>query len=141
MIQRVQTIWLALAAGSGFLTTEVPLYSETLAGAVAKQYNITESLLLFANDIIAALLALIAIFLFRNRSTQLKFTGVGIFASVVLIALEVWKISDFKEANGTLKGAYYWGALLPIAMAIFFALAAINIRKDNKLIKSLDRLR
>ena len=141
MIQRVQTIWLALAAGSGFLTTEVPIYSETVANAVTRQFTITESLLLFANDIIAALIALIAIFLFKNRSTQMKFTAFGIFASIVLIALQVWKISDLEEANGPIEGAYYWGALLPIAMAIFFILAAINIRKDNKLIKSLDRLR
>ncbi|MCW3079639.1 DUF4293 family protein [Segetibacter sp.] len=141
MIQRVQTIWLFLAAGSGFLTTEVPIYAETLAGDVAKRYTVTESLLLFANNIIAALLALIAIFLFKNRSTQMKFTGLGIFASVLLIALEVLKISELEEANGVIQGTYYWGALLPIAMTIFFILAAINIRKDNKLVKSLDRLR
>jgi hypothetical protein len=71
----------------------------------------------------------------------MKFTALGIVASIILIALEVWKISEFEEANGAVKGTYYWGALLPIAMAIFFVLAAINIRKDNKLVKSLDRLR
>ncbi|GEO10359.1 DUF4293 domain-containing protein [Segetibacter aerophilus] len=141
MIQRVQTIWLALAAGSGFLTTEVPIYAENFAGVVSREYTVTESLLLFANDIIAAVLAVIAIFLFKNRSTQMKFTGLGIVASIILIALEVWKISEFEEANGAVKGTYYWGALLPIAMTIFFVLAAINIRKDNKLVKSLDRLR
>jgi hypothetical protein len=130
-----------LAAGAGFLTTKVPIYTDKLAGEVVRQYTVTESLLLFANDIIAAVLAVIAIFLFKNRSTQIKFTGFGIIASIILIALEVWKIGEFEAANGSIKGTYYWGALLPIAMAIFFVLAAINIRKDNKLVKSLDRLR
>jgi hypothetical protein len=61
--------------------------------------------------------------------------------SIALIALEVWQIGVFEKSSGILKGTYYWGALLPIAMMIFFILAASNIRKDDKLIKSLDRLR
>ncbi|MGI8635414.1 MAG: DUF4293 domain-containing protein [Segetibacter sp.] len=141
MIQRVQTIWLLLAAIAGFFTTQIPLYAGMTAGEVSKKYVATESLLLFATAIIASLLAVIAIFLYKNRGTQMKFTSLGIFVSIVLIALEVWQIGSFQQTAGILKGTYYWGALLPIAMAIFFVLAAINIRKDNKLVKSLDRLR
>lgn len=141
MIQRVQTIWLLLAAIAGFLTTQVPLYAGTIVGEVVKKYYATENLLLFAVTIIASLFALIAIFLFKNRKNQMKFTGFGILMSVILIALEVWQIGSFEQSNGILKGSYYWGALLPIAMTIFFILAASNIRKDNKLVKSLDRLR
>lgn len=141
MIQRVQTIWLLFAAIAGFLTTQVPLYAGTLVGEAVKKYYATENLLLFAVAIIAALFALIAVFTFRNRKTQMKFTGLGIVASIALIALEVWQIGVFEKSSDILKGAYYWGALLPIAMMIFFILAASNIRKDEKLIKSLDRLR
>jgi hypothetical protein len=141
MIQRVQTIWLLLAAIAGFLTTRVPLYAGTLAGEVVKKYSATESLLLFAVTVITALFALIAVFLFKNRRTQMRFTALGLLMSVVLIALEVWQIGEFEKSNAVLKGTYYWGALLPIAMVIFFILAAINIRRDEKLVKSLDRLR
>ena len=141
MIQRVQTIWLLLAAVAGFFTTQIPLYAGVMAGDVSKKYFATESLLLFATAIIASLLAVIAIFLFKNRGTQIKFTSLGIVVSIILIALEVWQISSFQQTAGILKGTYYWGALLPIAMTIFFILAAINIRKDNKLIKSLERFR
>lgn len=141
MIQRVQTIWLLLAAIAGFLITQIPLYTGTVAGEVTKNYTATESLLLFAVAIIGALLAVIAIFLYKNRSTQMKFTALGIFVSIAFIALEVSKITEFEQSNGIVKGTYYWGSLLPIAMVIFFILAAINIRKDNKLVKSLDRLR
>jgi hypothetical protein len=141
MIQRVQTIWLLLAAVAGFLTTQVPLYAGTTAAEINKKYIATDSLLLFAVAIIASLLAVIAIFLYKNRATQMKFTALGIVVSVALIALEVWQVGSFERLSGISKGTYYWGALLPIAMAIFFLLAAINIRKDNKLIKSLDRFR
>jgi len=141
MIQRVQTIWLLLAAIAGFLLTRVPLYAGTLAGETIKNHDASESLLLLGVAIIAALTAVIAIFLFKNRSAQLKLTVVGILAAVAFIALEVTQAEKFGENAGILKLSYLWGALLPVAMIVFFILAAINIRKDNKLVKSLERLR
>jgi peptidoglycan/LPS O-acetylase OafA/YrhL len=141
MIQRVQTIWLLLAAIAGFLITQIPLYLGTFAGDVIKKYTATESLLLFAVAIIGALLALVAIFLYKNRSNQIRLAILGIVVSIALIVLEVSQIDLFQQTPGILKATYYWGALLPVAMVIFFILAAINIRKDNKLVKSLDRLR
>ena len=141
MIQRVQTIWLLLAAIAGFLITQVPLYEGTLAGQAVKKYFATESLLLFAVAIIAALSSLIAVFLFKNRSAQIKLVIFGILASVAFIALEISQAENFRKSGGILKLSYVWGALLPVAMIFFFILAAINIRKDSKLVKSLDRLR
>ncbi len=141
MIQRVQTIWLLLAAIAGFLTTRVPLYEGILAGQAIKKYFATENLLLFAVAIITALSAVIAVFLFKNRSAQIKLTIFGILACVAFIALEVWQAENFNKSGGILKLSYSWGALLPVAMILFFILAAINIRKDTKLVKSLDRLR
>jgi FtsH-binding integral membrane protein len=141
MIQRKQTIWLLLAAITGFLITRVPLYAGTLAGETVRRFTATESLLLFAVAIVAALIGLIAVFLFKNRPLQMKLTVLGTIVSIGFIALEVWKIGEFEQSNALLKGSYYWGALLPIAMAVFLILAAIHIRKDEKLVKSLDRLR
>jgi len=141
MIQRKQTIWLLLAAIAGFLITRVPLYAGTLVGEVVKTYTATENLLLFAVTIIAALLALVAVFLFKNRKLQMKLAVTGVIVSVALIALEVWQVAEFGRTNSILRGTYSWGALLPIAMTIFFILGAVNIRKDEKLVKSLDRLR
>jgi len=141
MIQRVQTIWLLLAAIAGFIVTQVPLYEGTLAGQALKKYFATQNFLLFAVAIIAALSALIAVFLFKNRSAQIKLTIFGILTSVAFIALEIWQAQNFEKTSGILKLSYLWGALLPIAMIFFFILAAINIRKDNKLVKSLERLR
>lgn len=141
MIQRVQTIWLLLAAIAGFLITAVPLYQGTLAGQAVKRFFADQNLLLFAVAIIAALSALTAVFLFKNRSVQMKLVIFGILVSVAFIALEVWQAENFGKSGGILKLSYLWGALLPVAMILFFILAAINIRKDNKLVKSLDRLR
>jgi FtsH-binding integral membrane protein len=141
MIQRIQTVWLVLAAICGFLLTRIPLFTARLANQIIKNLLATESLLLFAVSIGTALLAVACIFLFRNRNLQFKLTVVGVILSIALIALEVWKVEEFKKATAVLKGSYYWGALLPMLMMIFFWLAAKGIYKDEKLVKSLNRLR
>lgn len=141
MIQRIQTIWLLLAAIGGFLLTRAPLFAGAFAGEVVKKHYAPESLLLLTVAIIAALSALVAVFLFKNRSAQTKLTIAGILASVAFIALEVARAEDFGKSSGVLKMTYMWGALLPIAMIVFFILAAVNIRKDERLVKSLNRLR
>jgi hypothetical protein len=141
MIQRVQTIWLLLAAIAGLIVTQVPLFEGTIAGTPLRKYYASETYLLFAIAIIAALSAFVAIFLFKNRSIQIKLTIFGILASVAFIGAEVWRAQQLSKTVGVLKLVYLWGSLLPIAMIFFFILAAINIRKDTRLVKSLDRLR
>ncbi len=141
MIQRIQSVWLLLAAVCGIALTGVPLFIGTLANNMVKQVLATESLLLFAVSICLAALALACIFLFKKRTLQFKLSIAGLVASILLIALEVWHIEKFKTANALVKGSYYWGGLFPIAMAIFFMLASRGIYKDERLVKSLDRLR
>ena len=141
MIQRKQTLWLLIAAIAAFFLTRLPLYKGVMPGDVVKYFTATENLLLFATTAIAGLLGFAAIFLFKNRKLQLKLAVFGLLASIGLIALEVWQIDAFKANDITMTGTYYWGALLPIAMTMFFFLAISGIKKDEKLIKSLERFR
>ena len=119
-----------------------------LTNALMSQLNVltfdcpfTESLLLFATSIGIACLALACIFLFRNRPLQFKLSVMGVVASIGLTILEVWYVEKLKNAPALTRGSYYWGGLLPLAMIIFFILAARGIYKDERLVKSLDRLR
>jgi hypothetical protein len=141
MIQRIQTIWLALAAACGFMMARAPLFNATLADNTMREYLATESLLAFALIIGVAILSVIAIFLFKNRTTQFKLAVTGILLSAIIVGLQVWAVENFKKTIPLVKGTYQWGGLLPIAMFIFLWLAARAIRKDEKLVKSLDRLR
>lgn len=141
MIQRVQTIWLLLAAVCGFALTQVSLFTGRLPNEIIRRVLATESLLLFALIIGAACLALACIFLFKNRPLQFKLSVTGVVLSIIITGLEVWYIEGFKRANTLVKGTYYWGGLLPIAMVILFILATRGIYKDEKVIKSLNRLR
>lgn len=141
MLQRVQTIWLFLAAVCGFALTQVPLFTGRLANEVVKKVIATESLLLFALSIGTALLAVACLFLFKNRPLQFKLSILGIILSAIIVGLEVWHIENFRRTTTLVRGSYYWGGLLPIAMVILFILAARGIYKDEKMIKSLNRLR
>lgn len=141
MIQRIQTLWFFLAAAAGFAMTKVPLFSTTLANNTYRELLATESLLLFAVVMALALMALACVFLFKNRSLQFKLAVLGVIGSIAVVALEVYKIEEFKTSNAITSGTYEWGGLLPLLMVIFFFLAAKGVYKDEKLVKSLDRLR
>lgn len=141
MIQRIQTVWLALAAICGFAMARVPLFTATLADKTSRTFLATESLLTFALVIGIACLSLVLIFLYKNRPTQYKLAITGGLLSAAVIALQVYSVENFKKSINIVQGTYQWGGLLPIAMMIFLFMAARHIRKDEKLVKSLDRLR
>ena len=86
-------------------------------------------------SVIAGALALATIFLFRNRKLQLRLIYLGIFLSVVLLTLYFLEMGNFYTGNIALWAVFYF------AILVSFILAAQGVRKDQKLIRSLDRLR
>jgi hypothetical protein len=141
MIQRIQSLWLLLAGISGLLTYKLPIWIGTLQDGGVKNFVGTENLLFFAATIATCLLGFITIFLFKNRKTQKSLASVGLLLSILLIALEIWTVSDYKSASNFKESSWQFGAIMPILMMIFFFMAIQGIRRDEKLIKSLDRLR
>ena len=136
MIQRIQSIWLLLAATCAFLSIKLPYYSGTNAKGVGSyELNATENLFLLIATIITGLLALLIIFLFKKRQLQLRLCVLGILLEAVLIFLY------YREVNTFTQGTYSLWAILHSLIVIFFFLSARNINKDEKLIKDSDRLR
>jgi peptidoglycan/LPS O-acetylase OafA/YrhL len=138
MIQRLQTLWLLLAAGFAFLSFKLPFYSgQKLVKNVSQQavVNATSdfSLMFIAGAVI--LLSIITIFLFKNRKRQLTLTIINIIVSLILLVAYYLQIAKFTQGTVAL-----W-CLFPCFIPIFLILAANGIWKDEKLIKSLDRLR
>ena len=141
MLQRIQTVWLLLVAACAFGTYSLPIYIGKLADGSAKKFLIPDSFLLFPLVFGLGAVALVCIFLFKNRKLQFRLCIIGILLSILVIVLEYYKTTGFKEANAFQSGSYQPGALIPFAIVIFFYLAAKGINKDEKLVKSLDRLR
>lgn len=80
---------------------------------------------------------LINIFNFKVRKKQLWITIALLFASLLNIFLYWWQsgVPPFESGN------YSLGAVLSLAIPVLLFLAARGIRKDEKLVKSADRLR
>ncbi|RZL32496.1 MAG: DUF4293 family protein [Pedobacter sp.] len=152
MIQRVQSIWLFLAALTISFLLFIPLLSFNVNGVTqfitAKGlYQISgtdtklveESLPLFISTISVALICFANIFTFRNRTLQKRIAVLSIF---LILGLSFWA-SQFasKFGDGLANANFGIGSSLPIIAAIFCFLAIRGINNDDKLIRSADRLR
>ena len=141
MIQRIQSLWLIIVAITAFATSRLVLFEGTLPNGTILPFNFASSLILSIAVITLGLLALICLFLFKNRKLQFKLSVMGTIFSVGFLFLEYYMVEDFKTNHSILTGSYQIGALLPVLMIVFFFLAARGIYRDEKLIKSMDRLR
>lgn len=136
MIQRIQSLWLLIAAACAFATLKFSFYTGTKTEAPAIVELIgTSTMLLMMTTIAVGMLALLTIFLYKNRSLQLKLCFLGILLEAVLIFLY------YREVQTFTTGTYSLTALLHSIIVLAFVLAARGISKDNNLVKGSDRLR
>lgn len=139
MLQRIQTIWLLLAGACGFLTIKFPFFTgNKLDANHVGQYErlaAPDNLIILILTVAVFIAALICIFLYKNRKLQLRVTLVAFIVSLLNIFLY------HRETKKFLNGDYSFTAILTIAIPVLLLLAARGIYKDEKLVKSMDRLR
>lgn len=136
MIQRVQTIWMILAAIAVFLTLQFPFYTGTLTAD--NNYHVVMASDNFFLLILTSALGtgiIIDIFLYKNRKIQIRLMIVALLLECLIIFLYVQQLQKFSTGNFAL-----WSGLHVIIL-IFLFLAARGIYKDSKLIKESNRLR
>lgn len=155
MIQRVQSIWLFLASLSLVLMLFLPLvikeansvensiYTSGLfqksAGQSGSGIKAEAFLPLLITNIAVAVICLVNIFNFRKRSLQKRMAVVSI---VIIIAFGFWCSIYAKKLPGGIDGAAFgFGAYLPALAILFCILAIFGINKDERLIRSAERLR
>lgn len=135
MIQRIQTIWLLLVATASLLSLKFSFYSGVKENNVFAQLNGSTVFILLILSVAVALLALATIFLFKNRKLQSQLSLLGFLLQLIVVVLYFLETKKFVEGN------YALTAVLTLIVPVFFILAWMGIRKDEKLIKSMDRLR
>lgn len=136
MIQRVQSIWLLLAAVCSFLTFKFSFYyGLRIASNINEPLDATSNLLLILFAAATGLGSFIAIFLYKDRKAQLRVTIAGILVSILSLVVYASALKGY--ANGRFSLTSIFAILVPV----FLFFAARGIWKDQKLIKSLDRLR
>lgn len=153
MIQRIQSIYLlgsALIAGVLFIVpiSEFPLITSEGTGAMAT-INILESTgpsqtatfqypLLILNLLILSA-SVFAIFLYKNRSAQIRLTTLTSLFSISLLVIAFFA-TDRLCPEGE-KPHYLSGVYLMALQTFLLLLARRAIRKDEQLIRSADRIR
>jgi len=93
-------------------------------------------------NIIVAVLLFINIFLYKNRKIQRRILMIIVvinLATLGTVFLAADQISNLSQVGN--KAIYEVGTYLPLVIMILLVLANNGIRKDDKLVKSADRLR
>ena len=136
MIQRIQSVWLLLAAACAFAGFKFSHYTGTKINDTAHhELNATSTTLLMITTIAVGGLALVTIFLYKKRTLQLRLCVLGILLEAVLIFLY------YRETTNFVQGTYSLTAILHSIIVLAFVLAAREINNDSKLLKESDRLR
>jgi Domain of unknown function (DUF4293) len=136
MIQRIQSIWLLLAAACAFAGFKFSFYSgNKLNDTLLHDLNATSTFLLMITTIAVGGLALITIFLFKKRSLQRGLCVLGILLEALLIFLY------YRETTTFTKGTLSLTSILQVIVVLSFVLAIRAINKDSRLLKESDRLR
>ncbi|MEL6388551.1 MAG: DUF4293 domain-containing protein [Bacteroidota bacterium] len=144
MIQRIQTLFFLLAAiGFGvlfflpFATSDVAingLFEDSI-------YQIGDHIALQLITALGVLLSVLAIFMYRHRSNQIK-TGIGATTMAILlpiVAVLIYMNDPVTSSDTTIED--HAGLYVPIVVVVCALLAVRFVRKDDKLVKSMDRLR
>lgn len=154
MIQRKQTVYLFLALVAAIVCLCLPLGSVELQGMgvepvlynmalVQPEHNSVNYNFAYAPLavllILAAVLEVVAIFLYKNRKRQAQFCTFAIaLVFVWLLLFAYYKYFDL-TATGQLQQGI--AAYLPFLSAVFDYLAFKGIRADERLVRSADRIR
>lgn len=129
MLQRIQTVWIFLSIiGAIFLFV------------TAQDFSLLESVPFIL--IICALLILMGLFSilsYKNRKRQILLNNISIFINALLLGLlAYWLLNLSGGIHFPEKGIE---PIFPLISIVSLLIANVYIRKDDRLVKSVDRLR
>ena len=129
MLQRIQTIWIILAVlGAVFLNI------------TAQDFDVLGAYLTInVSTVILILFGVLSIFSFKNRKRQILLNNISIIINALLIGLlAYWLLNLSGGISIPEKGIE---PVFPFLSIVCLLLANMFIRKDERLVKSVDRLR
>lgn len=135
MLQRIQSVWLFLAALCAFAGLKLPMYTGTDTALQNVRVEGTTTIPIMMLTIAIGMIALINIFLYSNRTLQFRLCMLGIILEAGLIFLYI------KYINQLADGTYALTSILQAGVLFFLFASARGIRKDEKLIRESNRLR
>ncbi|AYZ14670.1 DUF4293 family protein [Chryseobacterium arthrosphaerae] len=129
MLQRIQTIWTLLAVLAAvflFITGQDVVISDSIP-------------VLNIGCIVLVVIGALSIFSFKNRKRQILLNTISIIINALLIGvLAYWLLNLSGGIQFPEKGIE---PVFPLIAVICLLIANAYIRKDERLVKSVDRLR
>ncbi len=128
MLQRIQSVYLLIA-----------FISSIFYSYLAYTSSFKENVFFAISGGFISLLILINIFLYKNRKLQIKLNNLTIFVLIVLLGLSIYQVGllsgekSFSEKDIKL--------LVPVISIVFLLIANKYIKRDERLVKSVDRIR
>ena len=165
MIQRIQSIFLALVALLMIGFAFVPIWEKTNDKTAEKivfdaksltyyqayvednslnNLSVSESsnIYILVVAMMSAALAIVSLLGYTKRIRQLKLGFLNSLLIVILISVTYYQITEANKILGhSLYGTYKVGFFLPVAALAFNLLANYYIKKDEDLVRSADRFR
>jgi hypothetical protein len=146
MIQRIQSIFLLLASsslGSLFINSisfaDFTEPNPSVPASADGFLNIYDDKILLGTTILAIVVSLVSLFLFKSRPNQIRLTWAMMAIDAVLIGLAAWQIKTIGSLVPLKMTAI---AFIPTILSIIFGFLAIRyIKKDELFVRSADRLR
>jgi len=129
-----------LAAACAVLTIKLPFYTgptiDAAQGKVVEIITASSNIPLLVLTVLLVVVLLVNIFNYKNRKLQLRIT-------IGLILVSLLDIFLFYQASmkTIIGGTFALTSVLALAIPLLLIMAARGIFKDQKLIKSTDRLR
>lgn len=152
MIQRIQTVYLLISAILLIVCSAMPLaaYQPTAVESPTLLYNLCtingasgewsfSSCGLLAILLATVVTSILNIFGYKNRKRQMNRCLIAIILLVVWHALFIYLLNTVAPENSWPEIRYT--ALLPFIAIFLQWLARIGIKRDDDLIKSMDRIR
>lgn len=144
MIQRIQSIYLLISAlVSGVLVFQISFWisknleAVNLIGLINDERFLIKSIGI--GFLVSSALSFFTIFMFKNRKNQFVLGRLNILINFYLLGVLIIESLNLPgETSVSEKGI---GIFLPIIVIVFLAMANKAIRKDENLVKSVDRLR
>ncbi|SKB25484.1 DUF4293 domain-containing protein [Maribacter arcticus] len=136
MIQRIQSFYLLIVA---ILTGVLPFFFNLWINIDGVEVFADNEMIVSIAMYMSAILAIWSIVQFKNRKTQFVINRLNMILNVFLLGFFVYRSLNLSgEALVSEKGI---GMLIPVFSIIFLVLANRAIKKDEDLVKSVDRLR
>ena len=145
MLQRIQSIFLFLASAAILSLFKFPFAQSNVSEGPFFEdqlFSVTDNTTLLVLTVLGATASFISIFLYKNRLLQMRIVLLSLIFSLFLGLVAIWLVySKASLWSSTLEINDGLGIYLSVGALILIILANVFIKKDEKTVRSMDRLR